>query len=195
MKNHRRLLEDCFGADRPGVYYTTISTRLLADEIAYIVRDCGAKVLVVSAELDALAAALPPLLPAGLCCFSAGNPAAGLESWDAAVDDARNEIPGSSRTPATPDGRQEPPTGPIWLTAEQHIPVVWPRTSGVRRTAARRPLRGKPARSTAESWLLVRLCCVPLQAIVQSSCWGLSSVFRMPQVDSRVPRLGARRRK
>jgi len=24
-------------------------------------------------------------------------------------------------------------------TAEEHIPVVWPRTSGVRRTAARRP--------------------------------------------------------
>jgi long-chain acyl-CoA synthetase len=105
MKNHRHLLEDCFGADRAGVYSTTISTHLLADEIAYIVRDCGAKVLVLSAELDALAAALPPLLPAGLCCFGAGTAAAGFESWDAAVDDARNEIPGSSRTPAASDGR------------------------------------------------------------------------------------------
>lgn len=58
-------------------------------------RDCGATVLVVSAELDALAAALPPLLPACLSCFSAGNAAAGFESWDAAVDDARNETPGT----------------------------------------------------------------------------------------------------
>jgi len=46
----------------------------------------------------------------------------------------------SDRTRMSLDGRQAPPTGPLWPTAEQHIPVVWPRTSGVRRTAARRPL-------------------------------------------------------
>ena len=34
MRNHRRLLEACFGADRAGVYYTTISTRLRPEEIA-----------------------------------------------------------------------------------------------------------------------------------------------------------------
>ena len=28
MKNHRRFLEACFGMNRCGVYYTTISTRL-----------------------------------------------------------------------------------------------------------------------------------------------------------------------
>ncbi len=63
MKNHRRFLEACFGADRAGVYYTTISTRLLADEMAYIVRDCAAQVLVVSAGLDELVAAA-----AAACC-------------------------------------------------------------------------------------------------------------------------------
>jgi fatty-acyl-CoA synthase len=88
MKNHRRLLEACFGADRAGVYYTTISTRLMADEIAYIVRDCGAQVLLVSADLDGLAQQLRPLLPPGVRCFMAGTPAPGFESWDAAVDGA-----------------------------------------------------------------------------------------------------------
>lgn len=88
MKNQRRFLEACFGADRAGVYYTTINTRLLADEVAYIVRDCAAQVLVVSADLGDLVQRLTPLLPAGLRCFMLGDPAPGFESWDAAVDAA-----------------------------------------------------------------------------------------------------------
>ena len=74
MKNHRRFLEACFGADRAGVYYTTISTRLTAEEIAYIVRDCAAQVLVVSADLGELIRQLRPLLPEDLRCFTVGTP-------------------------------------------------------------------------------------------------------------------------
>ncbi|MFY8085986.1 MAG: AMP-binding protein, partial [Rubrivivax sp.] len=88
MKNQRRFLEACFGADRAGVYYTTINTRLLADEVAYIVRDCAAQVLVVSSGLDELVLQLQPLLPAGLRCFMVGSPSPGFESWDATVDAA-----------------------------------------------------------------------------------------------------------
>ena len=88
MRNDRRLLEACFGADRAGVYYTTISTRLRADEIAYIVRDCGARVLVVSSGLDELARQLRPLLPDDTRCFVSGTTAAGFEDWTAAVDGA-----------------------------------------------------------------------------------------------------------
>ncbi|MGB2816711.1 MAG: acyl-CoA synthetase [Burkholderiaceae bacterium] len=88
MKNHRRFIEACFGADRAGVYYTTISTRLMADEMAYIVRDCAAQVLVVSAELGEVIQQLRPLLPEGLRCFAVGAPLPGFESWDAAVDAA-----------------------------------------------------------------------------------------------------------
>jgi fatty-acyl-CoA synthase len=88
MKNERRFLEACFGADRAGVYYTTISTRLMAEEIAYIVSDCAAQVLVVSADLEALVRQLQPLLPAALRCFMVGTPAPGFQSWDAAVDAA-----------------------------------------------------------------------------------------------------------
>jgi fatty-acyl-CoA synthase len=88
MRNHRRLFEACFGADRAGIYYTTISTRLLAQEVAYIVRDCGARVLVVSDGLDDLVQALQPLMPEGLKCYMLGTPAAGFESWEATVDAA-----------------------------------------------------------------------------------------------------------
>jgi len=88
MRNHRRLLEACFGADRAGVYYTTISTRLLADEVAYIVRDCGARVLLVSDGLEALVDKLAPLLPPGVRCFMVGAAAPGFERWEALVDAA-----------------------------------------------------------------------------------------------------------
>ena len=88
MKNHRRFIEACFGADRAGVYYTTISTRLIADEMAYIVRDCGAQVLVVSAELGEAIQQLRPLLPESLRCFAVGGAVPGFESWEAAVDAA-----------------------------------------------------------------------------------------------------------
>ena len=90
MKNHRRFLEACFAADRAGVYYTTISTRLTAEEIAYIVRDCAAQVLVVSADLGELIRQLRPLLPEDLRCFTVGTPVPGFKSWEAAVDDAHD---------------------------------------------------------------------------------------------------------
>ena len=88
MPNHRRLLEACFGADRAGVYYTTVSTRLMAEEIAYIVRDCGAQVLVTSSGLEGLVGQLRPLLPDGLRCFSVDGNVPGFESWESAVDSA-----------------------------------------------------------------------------------------------------------
>lgn len=56
MENNRQFFELCFGADRTGLYYTTVSTRLTVGEITYIVQDCGAKALIVSAALGALAA-------------------------------------------------------------------------------------------------------------------------------------------
>ncbi len=63
-ENSLRLFEICWAAQRSGIYYTAISTYLVADEIAYIVGDCGAKVFVVSDALKPLAEKLAPLLPA-----------------------------------------------------------------------------------------------------------------------------------
>ncbi len=48
MENRREMLEVCFAADRAGIYYTTISTHLTKDEIAYILADCDARLLVAS---------------------------------------------------------------------------------------------------------------------------------------------------
>lgn len=66
MENHPRFLEICWAAQRTGLYYTAISSRLTAEEMAYIVRDCGAKALLASAaRLDVAceaAASCPGLL-------------------------------------------------------------------------------------------------------------------------------------
>ena len=88
MKNHRRFLEACFGMDRCGVYYTTISTRLNAGEVAYILADCSAKLLVISADMDELGGQLSALLPTHVRSFSVGGNLPGFSSWEDAVDGA-----------------------------------------------------------------------------------------------------------
>ena len=85
FENSLRFFEICWAAQRSGIYYTAISTYLVADEIAYIAGDCGAKVLVVSDALRPLAEKLAPLLPAGTARYMSGAAAPGWTSWDAAL--------------------------------------------------------------------------------------------------------------
>src|SRR5215212_270942 len=42
------LMENCWAAQRSGLYYTAISRYLTPDEIAYIAEDCGAKVFITT---------------------------------------------------------------------------------------------------------------------------------------------------
>ncbi len=59
MFNSLDFLPLAWGAQRSGLIYTCISTKLTADEAGYIVTDSGAKLLVVSAGLEAVARGLP----------------------------------------------------------------------------------------------------------------------------------------
>ncbi len=62
LENHPRFFELCWGAQRAGIIYTAMSTRLGADEIAYIVGDCGAKMFVTSiAQARSAAQVLPAI--------------------------------------------------------------------------------------------------------------------------------------
>lgn len=88
MENNRRFLEACFGMDRAGVYYTTVNSRLTTDEVAYIIKDCGAEVLVVSNYLKDLANQLKPSIPQNVHCFSVGGQVEGMREWEAVVDNA-----------------------------------------------------------------------------------------------------------
>lgn len=51
MENHLRYFEVLWAAQRVGLYYTTVSRHLKAEEIRYIVADCGARVLFTSGAM------------------------------------------------------------------------------------------------------------------------------------------------
>jgi fatty-acyl-CoA synthase len=63
MENHPRYFEVYWAAIRSGLYLTTVNRYLSAEEAAYIVDDCGAKVLVASAALGQVAEAMLPQIP------------------------------------------------------------------------------------------------------------------------------------
>src|ERR1700742_21122 len=48
IENRLAFMEICWAAQRSGLYYTAISRYLTQDEITYIVKDCGAKVLITT---------------------------------------------------------------------------------------------------------------------------------------------------
>src|SRR5436190_14828680 len=63
MENHIRYLEICWAAQRAGLYYTCISSRLTCREVEYILRDCGARILIASSGLAKIAGEIAPLIP------------------------------------------------------------------------------------------------------------------------------------
>ncbi len=58
MENNAFYHEVVWGARRSGLYFTTINSHLTVDEAAYIINDCGARVLVSSTALAEMAAQL-----------------------------------------------------------------------------------------------------------------------------------------
>src|SRR5476649_477929 len=62
LENNARFFEICWGAQRSGLIYTAISSRLTASEVDYIVGDCGARLLVTSRYLSDRAVELSPLM-------------------------------------------------------------------------------------------------------------------------------------
>jgi long-chain acyl-CoA synthetase len=91
MENSLDFMTVAWAAHRAGVVYTAISRYLGADEAGYILRDCGAKALIVSPDDGPRARALVAEAP-GTALFMVGGAADGIGSWDALC----------ARQPATP---------------------------------------------------------------------------------------------
>ena len=85
MENNARFFEICWGAQRSGLIYTAISSRLTAPEVDYIVGDCGAKLFVTSKHLAERAAELRPLMGNVPHRFMVDSPIDGYASWEEAV--------------------------------------------------------------------------------------------------------------
>jgi long-chain acyl-CoA synthetase len=85
LENNPRFYEICWGAQRSGLVYTAISSRLTAAEVEYIVNDCGAKLFVTSTALADKAAEIPALMPGVANRYVIGGAIEGYRSWEDAV--------------------------------------------------------------------------------------------------------------
>jgi len=85
MDNDHRMLITEGGAERSGLYYTCVNSYLSAEETAYIVNDCKARVVVTSAAKADVASQLPALCPDVERWLMVGGGDEPFESWDEAV--------------------------------------------------------------------------------------------------------------
>ncbi|MBR1271764.1 acyl-CoA synthetase [Bradyrhizobium sp. AUGA SZCCT0222] len=82
MENRLAFMEICWAAQRAGLYYTAISRYLTEDEIAYIIKDCGAKVFITTPKCAEKVQGLIKGEPGEPLFFMVDEPQAGFRSWD-----------------------------------------------------------------------------------------------------------------
>ncbi len=85
MENHARYLEVCWAAHNAGLYYTPISSRLRASEVAHVILDSGAGVLIMSKALAGIAAGLPGEVLERLRCYMLDGTIDQFASYEAAI--------------------------------------------------------------------------------------------------------------
>ncbi|UTD26407.1 acyl-CoA synthetase [Bradyrhizobium sp. WD16] len=85
MENSLAFMEICWAAQRSGLYYTAISRYLTADEVAYVVKDCGARVMITSPKCIAVVAPLHSSEPDAPAFYVTGAAQGGFRSWDDAL--------------------------------------------------------------------------------------------------------------
>jgi long-chain acyl-CoA synthetase len=120
MENNIRFLEVCWAAQRSGLYFTAVSSRLTAGEVEYIVKDANAKALITSNGLSKVASEVAPLIP-GVKLLMVGGTIPGYESYEKSAAEMpktpiADEIAGaamlySSGTTGRPKGVRQPLPG------------------------------------------------------------------------------------
>ncbi len=97
MENNVHYLPIVWAAQRSGLYFTCISSRLTTGEVEYIVADCGAKVFITSEQMGDVARELGTKMP-GVQKFMLGGTMPGYQSGEEAV----------RQMPATPIADETP---------------------------------------------------------------------------------------
>ena len=88
IDNHPRYYELLWAAQRSGLRFTCLSSKLTLGEVEYIVKDCEAKAFVASKALEETALAAAPLIP-GVALLMVGGEAGPYRS----LEDARAPFP------------------------------------------------------------------------------------------------------
>jgi fatty-acyl-CoA synthase/long-chain acyl-CoA synthetase len=82
IENRLAFMEICWAAQRSGLYYTAISRYLTQEEIAYIVRDCGARLVITSPKCAEQIQGLVTGAPGEPLFYMIDEPLPGFRSWD-----------------------------------------------------------------------------------------------------------------
>jgi long-chain acyl-CoA synthetase len=122
IENQIRFFEMCWGAQRAGIIYTAMSTRLKAAEAAYILDNCDARLLFTSLEMAAQATELLEQMPRAAHRLMVDGTVPGFESYEDALDSqpttpiadqtAGGDMLYSSGTTGYPKGVFVPPESP-----------------------------------------------------------------------------------
>ncbi|WP_322045556.1 AMP-binding protein [Paraburkholderia sp. J67] len=106
FENHPTLAVIAVGAERAGLYYTPISIQLKTREAAHVLRDCGARVLIVSHALHELAQSLVAEgATQDVACFMAEAGDAQTPPGFASLDAALASVDIREPLPERPQGR------------------------------------------------------------------------------------------
>ncbi|NLU84413.1 AMP-binding protein [Rhodococcus sp. HNM0569] len=89
--NDLRVFEAYWAALRSGMYVTVVNRHLTADETAYIVDDCGARVLVVSADAQSAVPTDPAATPQVEHRLVYGGELAGFDDYEYALAEQSTE--------------------------------------------------------------------------------------------------------
>jgi acyl-CoA synthetase (AMP-forming)/AMP-acid ligase II len=82
MENRAEYFEPCWAAQRSGLFFTCVNSHFNADEIAYILDDCDAQVLVISETLRDVAAELVDKMPRVKVRLMVGDPADVVDGYE-----------------------------------------------------------------------------------------------------------------
>ncbi|WP_169566045.1 AMP-binding protein [Sneathiella limimaris] len=87
MENNNRYHELLWGAQRAGLYYTAISSRLSAEEASYIINDCGAEFFITSYAKKDLAKEVLGTISNVRKCLMMNGVIDGYQSYEDAISE------------------------------------------------------------------------------------------------------------